>query len=168
MDVNKNSQSTVRKSNKQFNSFNARTSSKPAFQAKTPLDNAKKDIKYAVKKASGKYVKFTESGAYGLLVGAAMYCGWPAYILVDRDRKVQFIESTDKFDVIDYDINLSVLNYLRNYDTNFIEELVKENVNISVDSNGLLTPIVVKRQANNQEPRNNKKFKAHKSVKKSK
>jgi hypothetical protein len=171
MKTTKNSRPTANKQNNRFNSFNARnttTSSKPAFQAKTPLDNAKHDIQYAVKNAAGKYVKFENTGETGLLVGAAMHGGWPAYVLVDRDRKVKFVESNQKFDTIDYDINLSILNYLRNNEPEFIEELAKDAVSNSADPNGWLTRVTVKRQVPNQDNRNYKGFKARKAVKKSK
>jgi hypothetical protein len=171
METNKNSRPTANKQNSRFNSFNARntaTPSKPAFQAKTPLDNAKKDAQYAVKNAAGKYVKFEDTGEYGLLVGAAMHGGWPTYVVVDRDRKVKFVEVSHQFNTMDYDINLSILNYLRNNEPEFIEELAKDAVDKSADPNGWLTRIVVKRQVPNQDQRNNNGYKARKAVKKSK
>lgn len=123
-----------------------------AFQAKTPAEQAKAEVRRAAKSGSGKYVVFETTGEKGLMVGAAMLEGWPVYVVVDRDRKVRFVESTQRFEYLGYDINLSVLNYLRNNEPGFIEDIVAEEVAKVCDRQGMITPIVVQRQPEQQKP----------------
>lgn len=141
MEVIKNNNATNR--NIRNNRMNS-SSAKPVFQAKTPMDHAKADIKRAVKKAAGRYVQF-ENGVKGLLVAAAMYDNWPHFVVVDRDRKVQYVPSSETFETLDFDINFSVLNYIRTHEPAIIEDLVKNDVNAICDRPGLLTMVTVQR-----------------------
>ena len=133
------------------------------FQAKTPAELAKRDARKAAGVAAGRYVKFENTGESGLLTGVAMFDGWPVYVIVDRDRKVHFVESNQRFEFLDFDINFSVLNYLRNNEPDFIEELVANKVATTADRQGMITPITVQRPRLTEQPAGDKKpgFKAN-------
>lgn len=123
-----------------------------AFQAKTPAEQAKADTRRAANTGSGKYVVFENTGEKGLMVGAAVLDGWPMYVIVDRDRKVRFVEPGQRFEYLGYDINFSILNYLRINEPEYIKNLVAEEVAKTCGRQGMITPIVVQRQTEQQKP----------------
>lgn len=143
--------------------FGNRRSSTPMFQAETPKETARKKVLNAVKRDAGKYISFPDEGITGLFAGACMYDNYPHFVIIDKDRKAQYVNADNVFTMVkQVPGNLSILDYLREHEPEFIQEVAENAIkNSSVSQQ--LGEIVVKY---NYNPTQNFSKKFNKSNKK--
>lgn len=125
------------------------------FQVKTPMDELKDKTRQRAIAAAGKYVEFS-SGISGLLVGALYFNYEPFFVLVNKGRNITLVSAIEKFDYADYDINFSVLNYIRTHNPEVIVELVSKKV-AEKYGDVMMTPITVNPVRDRQKNNNKRK-----------
>lgn len=121
---------------------NNRRNSTPMFQAETPKEEARKKIISTARRDAGKYISFPDEAVTGLFVGAVMKDNWPHFVLIDKDRKAQYVRSDSTFKIIkEVPANLSILDYLLQHQEDFIYEVAENAMN--ADNVEALTKVTV-------------------------
>lgn len=165
------------KSNSSFNlnTSKQRKSSKPAFMAETPAIKARKSAIKFMNIAAGRYVKInfdiysetSESSVTGLLTCVAGNERAAYYVIMDADRNTRLIPVEEKVNIIKDEIpmSLSVLDYLKWHETDFLVDRVQEF--LTKENTPSLTPITINwhKQFGKQTKNDNKKTAHNKNSK---
>lgn len=138
--------------------------SKVVFQAESPADKIRRSLINVCERDGGRYIHFDE--LFGILVGAVRIKDDYFFAIIDKDRKVQYVESTERYSLVkDIPGDLSVLNYLWMNDRISLLHIATTALN-EVDE--ILTPVYIriphrqsdtKRQMGRKNYRNNTKQK---------
>jgi hypothetical protein len=137
-----------------------------SFQAESPAEKIKRGIINACTRDGGRFVKFFET--VGILVGAVKMDNDFYFAVLDKDRKVQYFDSTERYSLLkEIPGELSVLNYLWLHDRASLLDIVTNtfmsaDIDDVCDKFELLTPIYIRipqRQSNSKKQMGRKNYK---------
>lgn len=139
---------------------------KVTFQAESPAEKIKRGIISACTRDGGRYVKFFDTA--GILVAAVKMDNDFYFAVLDKDRKIQYFDSTERYSLIkEISGELSVLNYLWLHDRASLLDIVSNafttaDIDDVCEKFELLTPIYIRipaRQSNSKKQMGRKNYK---------
>lgn len=140
---------------------------KVSFLAESPSEKIKRGIINACQRDGGRYVRFADTD--GILVAAVKMDNDFYFAVLDKDRKIQYFDSTERYSLIkEISGELSVLNYLWLHDRNSLLNIVTMAFDTMAvekdvcDSFELITPLYIRipeRQSNSKKQMGRKNYK---------